>query len=230
MAQTHSLDVLGRPRCWSLVRERFHPISPERVIVMTEKGGDGCNRLNGSFQKSLPDPFNFPAGKFALISRLMQVMTDHYRLPESSSKWATKLAKREALASTGIGCGFGLLHQFQDVGSNVELVNPPVDWWLALFPEGIKWDALDEKPVFGMIGHVFPGHFFKSYGLALRVWELTGRSARNVAQEFGTDAWMRIARLDRITAAQVVNQAIVGTLACPILKAGVAVESLLWVI
>jgi hypothetical protein len=49
----------------------------------------------------------------------------------------------------------GLLPQFQHDGE-VELANAPADWRLVLFPGGIECDAWDGKPVFGMIGHIFP--------------------------------------------------------------------------
>src|SRR5438552_281791 len=41
LAEAECLDVLGRPRSWSLVRQGFHPIPPERVINVTQNGGDG---------------------------------------------------------------------------------------------------------------------------------------------------------------------------------------------
>lgn len=217
MAKNDTLDLLGRPRSWSLVRDGFHPISPERVIVMSDHGGDGWwdrdRRQEDSLRATLSEPFKFvswwgvpmetyrvPENKLDLIFRLMRVMTDHYRVPHLFPKWATMLAKREALGSTGMGHGFGLLHQFQDDG-NVQLTNAPVDWWLVLFPGGIEWDACDDKPVFGMIGHVFPPHHWELPGLKLRVWELGSLAGRHLA-------WARIARMDRMAAAQVVNRAI----------------------
>jgi hypothetical protein len=220
VAMCNSLDVLGRPRSWSLVRDGFHPISPERVIVMSEKGGDGwssrechledCLReyLSESFElKSwcgLPmGTYHVPTGKLDLIFRLMQEMTDYYRVPHLFPIWAINLAKREALASTGTGQGFGLLHQFQDDGI-VQLTNTPVDWWLALFPGGVEWGAWDGKPVFAMIGHIFPSHHRELPGLKLRAWQLTSC----VGRRMDTDSWARIAELDRMNAAQTVNLAI----------------------
>jgi hypothetical protein len=227
VAKSDSLDLLGRPHSWSLVRDGLHPISPAQVIVMTENGGDGWSSrdrsLEDSLRESLAEPFDLhswcdssmgsyhvptilPVGKLDLIFRLMRVMTDHYRVPNLFPKWATMLAKRETLGSTGMGHGFGLLHQFQDDGK-VELANAPVDWWLVLFPGGIEWDAWDGKPVFGMIGHVFPPNHWNLPGLKLRVWELSSRAARGIDAE----AWEEIARVDRAAAARVVNRAILAT-------------------
>lgn len=211
LAKAPSLDLLGRPQCWSLVRDCIHPISPERVIVMTHNGGDGYLRLESSQRETWQKESTLPAEKMNVICRLMQVMTDYSMASTSFSQWVTKLIQREALGTTGIGYGFGLLHQFQDDGY-VELHNPPVDWWLILFPEGIEWDALDGEPVYGMLGHVFPASFYPAPGLALRVWELACRVARNLCNSMGKDAWRRIARLDRVASAQVVNRAVVNAL------------------
>ena len=230
VAMADSLDLLGRPHSWSLVRDGFHPISPERVIVMADQGGDGWSSRDhcqeDSLRASLDEPLDvrswcgsligsyhvpalLSAGKLNVIFRLMRVMTDHYRVPHLFPKWATMLARREALGSTGIGYGFGLLHQFQDDGE-VELANAPVDWWMVLFPGGIEWDAWDGEPVFGMICHVFPPDHWNLPSLKLRVWELSSRAVR--AKD--TDAWAGIAKMDRATAAQVVNRAALSALTC----------------
>jgi len=151
-ANCDALDVLGRPRFWPQVREGYHPISPERVIVMTDKGGDGCSNRDHhqeDFLRASPsvpheppclrgmatNEFYAPSGKLDLIFRLMRVMTDYYQVPQLFLNWMTGLAKRESLGSTGMGHGYGLLHQFQDDGM-VQLTNAPVDWWLVVFPGG----------------------------------------------------------------------------------------------
>jgi hypothetical protein len=87
----------------------FHPISPERVIVMTETGRSG---REDRLEESLRRPFDLhsrtyrvPEGKLDLIFRLMRALTDHYGAPHLFPKWATKLAKREALGSaTALAC------------------------------------------------------------------------------------------------------------------------------
>jgi hypothetical protein len=203
VSMSDSLDVLGRPPSWSLVRDGWHPISPERVIVMTDKGGDGWSSrdryLEADMRERLSE-LDLNPGKLDLIFRLMQVLTGYYRVPHLFPNWAMGLAKREALGSTGTGQGFGLLHQFQDDGI-VELTNSSVDWWLVLFPGGVEWGAWDDKPVYGMIGHIFPPHHQDLPGLKLRAWELTCRAGRRME----SDDWAWIADLDRINAAETIN-------------------------
>ena len=83
-----------------------------------------------------------------------------------------------------------------------------MDWWLFLFPEGIEWQAVDDQPVFGMIGHVFESH---QPGLQLPVCVLSNETAGAVmmnGQEVDQMAWKRLARLDRMTAAKRVNAAV----------------------
>jgi hypothetical protein len=197
-----SIDVLGRPQSWSLVREGYHPISPERVIIMTDRGGDGwlnrSSRIENYLRSSLAEQRRLSALKLRLIFRLMRAMTDYYGVPHLFPKWATGLMEREALGSTGLGNGFGLLHQFQDDG-NVVVRNAPVDWWLVLFPGGIEWDSWE--PVYAMIGHVFPPRHQKLPGLKLTTWCL----ASIVGRRMDSDSWEWIAELDRINAAQTVN-------------------------
>ena len=148
--------------------------------------------------------------------RLSKVLADHYRIP--AEPWAVALAKREALGSSPLGLGRGtgvaLLHQFQfQDDRQVGLANPAVDWWLFLFPEGIEWHAVDDQPVFGMIGHVFESH---QPGLQLPVWVLSNETAGAVmmnGQQVDPTAWQRLSRLDRISAARRVNTAVLQCLA-----------------
>ena len=84
-------------------------------------------------------------------------------------------------------------------------MTPPVDWWLVLFPEGIDWKSCDREPVYGMIGQVFPPHHSRIPGMKLRTYCL----ATAIGRVIGASHWARIAKLDRLTAAQAVNQVVV---------------------
>lgn len=82
LARPGSLDLLGLPHSWSLVQQGLHPIAPERVIVLTERGGDGRASRNREAQARLRDHMahlGLHPGKFDLILWLMRVVTDHYR-------------------------------------------------------------------------------------------------------------------------------------------------------
>ena len=205
---------LGVPRDQASLRRGLHPIAPERVIVLTEQR---CSGDQHPLTQDLRERFHgkLSAEKVWWIVRLTTVLADNYRIPVE--RWAVGLAKRESLFSTGLGHGVGLLHQFQDFldrpTQGCRIANPPADWWLFLFPEGVKWDAFDGRPVFGMIGHVFES---LQPGLQLPVYVLTTQAARVVAwteQEMDPTAWQRLSKLDRISAACRVNATVLGCLA-----------------
>src|SRR5262249_33468149 len=191
---------LGVPRDQASLRRGLHPIAPERVVVLTEQPLSGgqhhlAQGLGERFQGQLS------TDKIAWIARLSKVLADHYRIPVE--RWAVGMAKREALGSTGLGYGAGLLHEFQELHSQgVTSANATVDWWLCRFPEGMDWDEFDGRRVFGMVGHVFAS---LQPVPRLPAYVLTTQAARAVAwtgQEMDPTAWQRLSRLDRISAAQ----------------------------
>ena len=205
----NAIDVLGRPRCWSLVRDGLHPISPERVVVMSEEGCDSWLSREVEFENRLgaylAGRFDLPAGQTDLIVHLMDVMTAHYHSPQLAVEWAAKMTMREALVSTNSGHGFGCLCQFQNDGL-VQVVNSPVDWWLVLFPEGVDWGSCE--PVFGMIGHVFVPYHSHLAALKVRTYSLPDWVGKAIANDSKPDAWEKLAKLDRVSAARTINRAI----------------------
>src|SRR5207245_1199153 len=104
------------------------PIAPERVAILSSWGGHGHlvlgdpagaeERMRQRFGANLfrQGKFPFSFGKLEVIARLMDVLTQHYDVPHLFDAWMGALARREALASTGMGRHFGLLHQFQYEG------------------------------------------------------------------------------------------------------------------
>ena len=201
---------LGVPRDQASLRRGLHPIAPERVVVLTEQRWYGDQH---PLTQDLRERFHgkLSAEKVWWIVRLTTVLADHYRIPVE--RWAVGMARREALGSTGLGHGAGLL-QFQDFHSqDCHIANAPVDWWLFLFPEGVEWDAFDGRPVFGMVGHVFA---WLQPAPRLPAYVLTTQAARAVAwtgQEMDPTAWQRLSGLDRISAACRVNTAVLHCLA-----------------
>lgn len=200
-------NPLDRPR--TLIHPASYPIRPERVVVIGGDDGLPKNREEHHFRTRLACEFGLAAGKLNVIFQLMHVLTSYYCRPQLFKPWVSGVARRESLGSTGVGGGFGLLHQFQNDG-HVRLVNPPVDWWLFLFPDGIAWDSWDGKPLYGMIGHVFPPPDHRSPGLTMRTYALSyfvARLSMQPTREANLKAWRCIARMDRTTAARTANLA-----------------------
>lgn len=224
VADTNVFDVLGRSPCTSLAHEALHPISPERVIVMSNSSRDTCSANRGRqenlLRATMTEPFEVrsigglslgtfhaPEKKLPTIFGIVRAMTDYYSVPHLFENWATGLARREALGSTAIGHGFGLIHQFQD-DDPVQPMNGSVDWWLVLFPGGIEWDAADDKLVFGMIAHVFSEQSGNVAGIKLRSWMLATCIGGSIQTFTGGYSWANIAHMDQLLAARRVNRAL----------------------
>lgn len=222
--------MLGVPRRWSLVREGFHPVAPDRVVVLD----DADLRRFRSRHRGLKKRFcrqedrwrercrekgwtadRLPAEKLDLCVGLMETMASHYWRSDLFQRWADMLWRREQLGSTGIGYGFGGLHDFQASGTQVETANGIADWWLVLLPGGIEWHALDGEPVHYMVGPVMeerkPGDY-------LRVLEGISRGMRNLVRTEGFDpaAWTgRLAGKGPVEAAREFNRTVARSLAEP---------------
>jgi hypothetical protein len=224
LSQTDRMDVLGRPRSWSVVRQGFHPFSPERIVVMSsrtkpswldDRYGGRCGRslrlrIDEQIQKEIEDTRRrypdfepvggwFPDSKRDSILWIMDVMTGHYQVRSQFEPWVVGLVGRELLASTAMGGGYGLAHQFQHGDAEIPVDCPPVDWWLFLYPEGLDWSSLDEQEIYAVVAHVGRDRTYASLGGSmLPTWALTQRMGREVE-------WAGVARMGRIEAARYLN-------------------------
>jgi mannitol/fructose-specific phosphotransferase system IIA component (Ntr-type) len=224
------LRMLGVPRRRSVIEAGHHPVTPDRVLIL-DNADLRCLRsrhrgLKKRFRRQedrwrdrcgekgwTADPL--PAEKLDLCVGLMERLTSHYLRSDLFERWAEMLWKREQLGSTGIGYGFGVLHDYQASGTRVETANGIADWWLVLLPGGIEWQALDGEPVHYMVGPVMeerkPGDY-------LRVLEGISRAMRNLVRTEGFDpaAWAgRLAGKGPVEAAREFNRTAVQGLAEP---------------
>jgi hypothetical protein len=213
LSHTNCMHVLGNPSSWSIVSEELHPFAPERVVVISQRiYGDRCGRdLRRQIDKKIEIEFahmegfdkkSFPESKRESIYWMMDAMCGHYAVPYLEH-WVVGLAGREILASTAWR-GSGMAHQFQR-GGPVPVDNPPYDWWLFLFPEGLEWAAIDEQPVFAVIAHVARNN--KSCGLMLPLWVLTEGIRKTVPD------WSHVAHMGRVGACGHLNEITVPCLA-----------------
>ncbi|MGH7136138.1 MAG: hypothetical protein ACREHD_10385 [Pirellulales bacterium] len=186
--------VIGRPRFERLLVEGFHPIRPDRTLVLrtTEHGFVDADllRLCQQVGERLIPTFKERCGyvcapeKLGLLVRAMDTVARHYQIPDTREAWSYGLAARESLGSTGFGKGMGLLHQFQGPGpEHVATDCDFVDWWLFLIPEGADFDSFDEKPVYTLVGHVF-SRFRERYLAQIHTWALTTRIASAVGEDW----------------------------------------------
>jgi hypothetical protein len=205
LSHTNCMHVLGNPRSWSLVSHGLHPFAPERVVVFGQHNyGDRCGsdlrrqidkRIDVEFRhKEGFDKKSFPESKRESIFWMMDAMCGHYGVPYFEH-WVVGLAKREILMSTAWG-GTGMAHQYQR-GGQVPVDNPPYDWWLFLFPEGLEWGSLDDQPVFAVIAHIARND--KSGGLMLPLWVITEGMRKTVPD------WSLVAHMGRVDACRHLN-------------------------
>ena len=241
LAKSPKFEWLGLPRDWSVVREGLHPFTPERVVILTEDGPaerwkwkSRTERWKWKAWASLevrerverqlvewkcsggPDGLGMPEEKFDILGAIINRMSSYYGRLDLSESWAVRLAKREKMMSTSVGPGAGQVHQFQDSKDRIATANGLVDWWIFLFPDGFDFDALDQKPVYAVVGNVFDQ---RRFDLECPVLGLGQRLARRVgyakASERGiheTD-WKPVASMDRITAARFLNHELAHCLA-----------------
>ncbi len=214
LSQTDSLEILGVPRSWSVIRQGFHPFAPERVAVLPSGkrlrhpcGLGDRRRIEdriAEYRAGFPyDPGPLPPEKLESCFWAMDLITGRYRVPEFFEDWVVGLAQRETLGSSYMNGHWSLVHQYQG-GHRAPVDCPPVDWWLFLFPDGIDWEALDEEPVHALIGHVGRRPFSEdSGGLMLNVWSLTSAIVSAVGDARSVSRMGRVAaacHLNRIAA------------------------------
>jgi len=223
------LDVLGIPRSWSVVRDGFHPIPPERVVICASdapaylacRNDDVRNELKARIKKCVVKNYTWLQGRFPYseakldsILSIVNTLTTFYRRPDLFETWCERGARREALGSTGMGRGFSLLDQFPDRQTGFpELANPPADWWAFLFPSGTDWNSLDDQPLYVMLGAVYSHQFAPSLGLP--IWCFIEQCMHAICESASdhpdwehqrTEKVREIAQMDRVTAARTLNR------------------------
>ena len=216
-ACTPLLHLLGRPRSWSLVRDGFHPISPDRVLVLSERDlrpdRDRSDRRTCDSGKVLDrlrkrryghDWARVSDEQLRLIVRATSALACYYESPEHWETWAVAMAARESLGSTGIGRHVAVPHQFQ-TAANVRTVNPPNDWWLWILPDGVDWQALDDLPVHAIFTHVYARPWQHEPGFTLSVLEILSDCLRSMTAD-SPQAMVALSRMAPEDAARFVNR------------------------
>lgn len=124
LSQSDSLEILGVPRSWSVVRHGFHPFAPERVAVLPSGkrlrhpcGLETRRRIEdriAEYRAGFPyNPGPLSPEKLESCFRAMDLITGHYRVPEFFEDWVVGLAQRESLGSSYLSGHWSLVHQYQ---------------------------------------------------------------------------------------------------------------------
>lgn len=205
---------LGVPRNDHAIVNGQHPFSPNRIIALPKDQvhgfvDAGLLPLCGQVREQVDDQLkplkcnSCPDEKLALLVRIAAIFASHYKRPDALLTWSRGLVWRETFASTGVGRGCGIPHQFQRPPADcVETDSGFVDWWVFLIPSGTDFDGFDEMPV-----HFLAVHLFESWNTDIRgqlnVWSLATRLMREPPPFFPT--WHEFAQTEPIEAARLLN-------------------------
>src|SRR5690349_2329964 len=116
LSLTDSLEILGVPRSWSVVRQGFHPFAPERIAVLpsgerlrhpTHNGRGSRRRIEDRIAESRAGfahgAADLPPEKLESCFWAMDLITGHYRIPNVFEDWVVGLAGRESFGSSTMG-------------------------------------------------------------------------------------------------------------------------------
>ena len=140
------------------------------------------------------DKKSFPDCKRESIYWMIQAMCGHYGVPYFE-QWVVGLSRTMRYFVHRDGSGWEWPTNTR-AGGQVPVDNPPVDWWLFLFPEGIDWAAMDGDPVYAVIAHV--AHLDASYRAMIPICFFTESLRR-------TD-WSQVAQMGRVAACRHLNR------------------------
>jgi hypothetical protein len=185
--------------------ESGFPFSPSRTVLLPRRLGRRhlpARRVIEAKVEELAgmELYRLPEAKVEALLQVARAVTDYYGIGERLELWAERIPIQEAFSSQSCGT-LGVLSHWQPRES-VAGVGAPVDWWLFLYPEPIEWGSLDEVPIHALIAHVAPDDYVLRLSTMLGFWsdafDLIGSCGK-------TDFWPRLARLDPVEAARILN-------------------------
>ena len=232
LATTNRFNSLGHPRSWSVIRQRFLPISPERVLRFEPYHGPGnrwtcspvlqpdhirarlCRDASQSDYHSRAAEGHLSDEKLGLIIRTTGELARFYSVPEYWEDWAFGMTMRESLGTTCAWRHLAMPHQWQHhlatgATKTIHTANATVDWWLILIPSGtMDWGPFDGEPTHVMFMHVFSRSYPAMPAADLMASELVGRAVRNLLVA-SPNGLLELSQMDRVSAARRVNQHVV---------------------
>lgn len=181
-------------------------IRHEKQADSCRSGTDPCWSCKQSQNCYYQQPYNqsFSQAKRESIFWIISIISNHYHVPYLDG-WVHGLTDRELLASTGLGDGFALAHQYQyGAPGPVPVQCPPIDWWMFLYPAGTDWEALDENLIHAVLITVFQNGL--SEAGHLRIWCLASHLARMLV-DGNNLAWQQLSKMNRVEACHILNHA-----------------------
>ena len=181
------------------------PFSPSRTVFLPRQLGRKhlpARRVIEAKVEELAgmDLYRLPEAKVQALLQVAGAVTDHYGIGDRLDAWAERIPVQEAFSSYS-GGNLGLLSHWQP-REPVAGVGAPVDWWLFLSQEPIEWGCIDKAPIHALIAHVSPDDYVSQLTAMLGFWSDAAHLARSCGE---SDFWPRLARLDPVAAARILN-------------------------
>jgi hypothetical protein len=185
--------------------ESGFPFSPSRTVVLPRRLGRRHLPARRVIERKVEELagmelYRLPEAKVEALLQVAGAVTEYYGIGERLELWAERIPIQEAFSSQSCGT-LGVLSYWQP-REPVASTGSPLDWWLFLSPEPIGWGSLDGIPVHALVAHVSRTDYVSQLNVMHRVWG----SAWDLILSCGkTDFWPRLARLDPVEAARILN-------------------------
>jgi len=220
LAASADLELLGIPRSWWSVQHGLHPFTPERTLILPDRPKPLRNHSINSLTERLSDEltrdrhFHHKTGISQLIYAT-SLLTQTYGVPDKLESWSRRYLNwlhhfHRSVAQDSL---WVCPEAWQYWGETVKTMNGVVDWWLILVPGGIENVSID-----GTRLHVLITPVYSHMGTPRRPvehWDLMARSlsVRGDAPISTIDStWLNVARMDRTSACQLLNERITNCL------------------
>lgn len=217
VARTSHPHLIGYPPSWKMVEEGFHPIAPERVVIIQPTSIiDGTPQYNrGRLER--PTEFvrirqrltqrhpesvsGMSDQQLSLVVELTDHLAGHYRLPATLGMWAYSLARQECLCQTrfvqSVAITCGLRHR------DIQLSVPGVDWWIFVFPAGVPdWrpGGVRNPSMHAMFVHMLWCRRDREFPVEVHMRDLAVAAAQR------TSAWVQMSSADQASVARFANE------------------------
>lgn len=214
-AVVQNYRLVGRPISKASVLAGLHPIPVERVVILEQERVQGSKECNGLCCEIQPwmSPIQGEETRvehIRLAIEMLIALTDYYGLPNRLENWTKVMGTQKEWGRSIEQKGIVLTEPFTRHGIS-HTANPPVDWWLFLFPGGLQGchhtESCEDSPLQMVLLRVLSGasqihHSSDGIFLAHLMFRI----------RLGAAKWHRASQMAAADAAQFVNRQIIHSL------------------
>lgn len=194
----------GNLRAISDVDSGRLPFSPRRITVVNS--GSVSSALNSQhtvLKSGQEDDASLPSEeKKGVILRITHTLSAYYNEQSASARWSNRIITQQGFCTTAYhGYGCGTAGCIQETNERTKTDNG-VDWWVFLFPRGIDFGALNNSPVYLLVGQMFR---VARPSLRLSAFELADALLRDLRGSLRIGGARRVANLSKASVAELLN-------------------------